>query len=186
MTTLQESQRPFHTERGWMCEVSISELVSYASAIKQRKDWEEVRAFALRFFGTRSSWAVIETESVYDDEGGFFNSIVQVHVFDHDGVLLPCDLTLPYFQQECDSPGAPMTLLQAFESMLREEYRLDPPKGEAWETGVQDLAKEHVQLCFSAFDLPTDTDNQPIFLDQPPSIALPHLYRVITPTDGGS
>lgn len=131
--------------------VPAEDLWGLASRIRRTSVWHDVREFARRWAGPEATSVSFETESEYDDEGGFYRVIRGVSAYDSAGNTL----ALPEHPSETDGefPDEEYARIEA----VYDEYR------ESW----GDLPADEIHLEFSGtVDLTSEVPAPEIFVKE--------------------
>lgn len=126
--------------------LSPTEVLSVARQIHEQMAWQQYVHYMHAIYGSTAYRMEMEVDSEYDDEGGYYNVIRYLRVFDRDGNRLEYDLTTDYFQEM-------LSQSQAYDWM-DEDYYHDQFRDE----------------------LPVPDSYTTLVTDQPPYPDLPTLY----------
>lgn len=146
--------------------LSEKEILKLAEFIKAKNNWKEVVEFGKRWYGQDAYKIEIETNSEYDDEGGYINTVGEVFVYDKDDNLLD-----PQYSTE-EVFNRYMNTAYNTDLKFRSVYPLM-----AWFVGEPSLSNESFVEWFEQrreekcdeerYALPAD--NEIVFVDKPPT-----------------
>lgn len=121
-----------------------ADLYTAAQEIQDFFDWVDVKKFAEDLCGANARYVTIETDSEYDDEGGYYPVIGDVTFYGEDEKPCLPDFTTEFWRERLD--GVPF----------------DPE-----EEDPRDLLSEAIYDVRSDYDLPHQSRTW--YLDRPPS-----------------
>ncbi|HEX7733894.1 MAG TPA: hypothetical protein VF458_03500 [Ktedonobacteraceae bacterium] len=155
--------------------------------------WEEVCHFALSLYGKRAYKVVFDYQNEYNDEGGTYCYIHDIHVYDFSGQALQYDFTAPHWHD----PEAPFypplvagvnteTPLQAIDAFLCStlgEQRFCALSVDELQARRCEAVDEHYMLdtytCLRRLQAFISSTYNPAYifeLEKPPMLAFSELY----------